>query len=82
MEYYGLVRSLRSAGYYETAHHKDLLRNVKHAIYDGNLVVLSGVIGAGKTAALSQLQELSAKKIAWLSPLRSPSRRTASPSAR
>ena len=22
MEYYGLVRSLRSAGYYETAHHK------------------------------------------------------------
>jgi len=62
MEYYGLVRSLRSAGYYETAHHKDLLRNVKHAIYNGNLVVLSGVIGAGKTAALSQLQETLGKE--------------------
>ncbi len=56
MEFYGLTRSLRSAGYYETAHHKELLRDVKHAIYGGSLVVLSGVIGAGKTAAVAQLQ--------------------------
>jgi len=56
LEFYGLTRSLRSAGYYETAHHKELLRDVKHAIYSGSLVVLSGVIGAGKTAAVAQLQ--------------------------
>jgi transposase len=62
MEYYGLGRSLRSAGHYETAHDKDLLRNVEHAIYNGNLGVSSGVIGAGKTAALSQLQETLGKE--------------------
>ena len=57
MEFYGLTRSLRSAGYYETAHHRQLLRDEKQAIYNGNLVVLSGVIGAGKTAAIAQLQD-------------------------
>ena len=57
MSFYGLTRSLRSVGYYETTHHKEVLRDVKHAIYDGKLVVLSGVIGAGKTAAMAQLQE-------------------------
>ncbi len=57
MEFYGLKRSLRSAGYFLTAHHRDLLDEVKHAIYDGTLIVLSGVIGAGKTAAITRLQE-------------------------
>jgi type II secretory pathway predicted ATPase ExeA len=57
MEFYGLTRPLRSAGYFETTHHKELLRDVKQAIYSGNLVVLSGVIGAGKTAAMTQLQD-------------------------
>ena len=62
MEFYGLTRSLRSAGYYETAHHNQLLRDVKQAIYNGNLVVLSGVIGAGKTAAMAQLQDALAEE--------------------
>ena len=57
MEFYGLTRPLRSAGYFATTHHKELLRDVKQAIYSGNLVVLSGVIGAGKTAAMTQLQD-------------------------
>ena len=57
MEFYGLKRSLRSAGYHMTAHHRNLLQEVKQAIYNGSLIVLSGVIGSGKTAALTQLQE-------------------------
>ena len=36
MEFYGLTRSLRSAGYFEMTHHKQLMRDVKHAIYSGN----------------------------------------------
>jgi type II secretory pathway predicted ATPase ExeA len=62
MEFYGLTRSVRSAGYFETTHHKQLMRDVKHAIYSGNLVVLSGVIGAGKTAATAQLQDVLEKE--------------------
>lgn len=57
MEFYGLNRPLRSAGYYSTAHHRDLLQEVKQAIYTGGLIVLSGVIGTGKTAALAQLEQ-------------------------
>ena len=51
MKFYGL-RGPSSAGYFETTHHKQLMRDVKHAIYSGNVVVLSGVIGAGKTASI------------------------------
>ena len=36
MEYYQLTRALRGAGYYETAHHRQLLRDVKQAVYDGS----------------------------------------------
>jgi type II secretory pathway predicted ATPase ExeA len=38
------------------------MRDVKHAIYSGNLVVLSGVIGAGKTAAMAQLRDTPEKE--------------------
>ena len=53
MEYYQLTRSLRGAGYYETAHHRQLLRDVKQAVYDGSLVALMGVVGAGGTTTRS-----------------------------
>ena len=55
MEYYQLTRALRGAGYYETAHHRQLLRDVKQAVYDGSLVALTGVVGAGKTTTLRRL---------------------------
>ena len=55
MEYYGLLRSPRAVGYYETAHHRQLLQDVKQAVYDGDLVALCGVVGAGKTAISTNL---------------------------
>ena len=62
MEYYQLTRSLRGAGYYETAHHRQLLRDVKQAVYDGSLVALTGVVGAGKTTTLRRLHETLTKE--------------------
>jgi type II secretory pathway predicted ATPase ExeA len=62
MEYYGLQRSLRAVGYYETSHHRQLLQDVKQAVYDGDLVALCGVVGAGKTATLRRLQDVLAKE--------------------
>ena len=58
MDYYGLTRTLRTAGYYETAHHTQLLRDIRQAIYNGSLVALTGVVGAGKTAMTRRLQEM------------------------
>jgi len=62
MEYYQLTRALRGAGYYETAHHRQLLRDVKQAVYDGSLVALTGVVGAGKTTTLRRLHETLTKE--------------------
>lgn len=62
MEFYQLTRSLRGAGYHETAHHRQLLRDVKQAVYEGSLVALTGVVGAGKTTMLRRLQETLAKE--------------------
>jgi type II secretory pathway predicted ATPase ExeA len=58
MEFYGLTRSPRALGYYETAHHRQLLQDIKQAVYDGDLVALCGVVGSGKTVTLRRLQEL------------------------
>ena len=35
MEFYGLTRSPRAVCYYETAHHRQLLQDIKHAAYGG-----------------------------------------------
>ena len=40
MEFYGLTRSPRAVGYYETAHHRQLLQDIKQAAYDSDLVAL------------------------------------------
>src|ERR1700728_1956716 len=62
MEYYGLTRSPRAVGFYETAHHRQLLQDIKQAVYDGDLVALCGVVGAGKTVTLRRLQEMLARE--------------------
>ena len=62
MEYYGLTRSPRALGYYETAHHRQLLQDIKQAAYDADLVALCGVVGAGKTVTLHRLQEVLARE--------------------
>ena len=61
-EFYRLTRPVRGAGYYETDHHRQLLRDIKEAVYEGGLVALTGVVGAGKTAMLRRLQDALAKE--------------------
>lgn len=62
VEFYGLTRSPRAVEYYETAHHRQLLQDIKQAVYDGDLVALCGVVGSGKTVTLRRLQELLARE--------------------
>ncbi len=57
MEHYGLTRPIDQAGYYETAHHKQLLKDIKGAIHEGRLVAVCGVVGSGKTVTLGRLQQ-------------------------
>jgi type II secretory pathway predicted ATPase ExeA len=62
MGFYGLTRSPRAVGYFETTHHRQLLQDIKRAVYDGDLVALCGVVGAGKTVMLRRLQDLLARE--------------------
>jgi type II secretory pathway predicted ATPase ExeA len=57
MDYYGLTMPLNRAGYYETEHQGQMLRNVRGAILEGRIVALCGVIGSGKTVTLRRLQQ-------------------------
>ena len=60
--FYGLTRAVRGAGYYETNHHQQLIRDIKNAVDEGGLVALTGVVGAGKTAMLRRLQDVLTKE--------------------
>ena len=52
-DYYGLARELGRTGYFEAAQLQQILKELKLAIKDGKLIALSGIVGTGKTAALS-----------------------------
>ncbi len=58
MGYYGLTQPLSQAGYYETEHHKQLVKDIKGAIIKGRLIAICGVVGSGKTAPLRKLQQI------------------------
>ncbi|ENL4830314.1 ExeA family protein, partial [Salmonella enterica subsp. enterica serovar Teko] len=56
--YYGLTRSFDQTEYYETAHHKQLINDVKDAISEGRMMAVCGVVGSGKTVMIRRLQQL------------------------
>lgn len=58
MQYYGLTMPFNQAGYYETAHHQALMKDIRGAIHEGRLIALCGVVGSGKTVMLRRLQRL------------------------
>ncbi len=58
MQYYGLTQPLDQAGYYETEHHQQLLKDIKGAIHDGRLIAVCGVVGSGKTVTMRRLQQI------------------------
>jgi type II secretory pathway predicted ATPase ExeA len=60
-EFYGLVREPGQMGYFETPQLQQVLKELKLAIKDGKLIVLSGIVGTGKTATLQKIQELLAQ---------------------
>ena len=57
MQHYGLTQPLSQAGYYETRHHQQLIKDIKGAILEGRLIAVCGVIGSGKTVTLRRLQQ-------------------------
>ncbi len=57
INYFGLAREFDQAGYYETAHHQFLLKEIAATIKKGRIIVLAGIVGCGKTKVLLQLQQ-------------------------
>jgi len=57
MEHFGLTKSLRQVDYFETEHHRQLLRELKAAIHEGGIVALTGGVGSGNTVLLWRIQE-------------------------
>lgn len=57
MQHYGLVRPLSQAGYYETDHYRQLLKDIREAVPEGRLIAVCGVVGCGKTLTIRRLQQ-------------------------
>ena len=55
--YYGLAKDFGQAGYFETEHSEQIVRELKLEIKVGKLVALSGIIGSGKSTMLRRIQE-------------------------
>jgi type II secretory pathway predicted ATPase ExeA len=48
MQYYGLTQALSQAGYYETEHHQQLIKDIKGAVMQGRLIAVCGVVAAAR----------------------------------
>ena len=57
IEHFTLERDLLMAGYYETDHHRQLIKDVKASILAGRLVAVAGVVSSGKTVLLRRIQD-------------------------
>ena len=57
MQHFGLTQPLSQAGYHKTAHHQELLKDIKAAIPEGKLIAVCGVVGCGKTVTMRRLQQ-------------------------
>ena len=55
MEHFGLARDLHTAGFYETPHNRQVLKEVRAALPGGRLVAVTGLIGSGKTLLMRRL---------------------------
>jgi type II secretory pathway predicted ATPase ExeA len=57
MDYFGLGRELDQAGYFDTEHHRYLIKEIITAIKKGRVIVLTGIVGCGKTKVLQQIRK-------------------------
>ena len=58
MQHLGLTLPMSQAGYFETAHHQQLIKDIKGAIFEGRLIDLYCLIGSGKTVMLRRRQQV------------------------
>ena len=56
MRFYGLVRPPVDAGFFETEHHAQALRDIQASIMGGRLIAVTAVIGSGKTVLSRRLR--------------------------
>ena len=55
--HYGLAKDFGQAGYFETEHCEQIVRELKLQIKVGKFVALSGIIGSAKSTMLRRTQE-------------------------
>lgn len=57
MAFYGLHRDFEHAGYFPTSHNEKIYDALKVAVQQGRLVVLSGIVGCGKSKLLRRIKD-------------------------
>jgi type II secretory pathway predicted ATPase ExeA len=57
MAHFGLRKGLHQVDYFETEHHRQLLKDLNAAIHEGGIVAVTGIVGSGKTLMLGRMQD-------------------------
>lgn len=57
VEFYGIIREFKQVNYLQTEQFHSIYKDLTAAIRLGNLIVLTGIIGAGKSAIADEIQQ-------------------------
>lgn len=58
MSYYGLIKDLSKADYFETEAFTKTFLSLKTAVASGGIIAMTGIVGSGKTMALRRMQQM------------------------
>ncbi len=57
MNHFGLDKEFDQVGYFDTDHHRYLIKEMTAAIKKGRIIAFTGIVGSGKTKLLRQLRQ-------------------------
>jgi type II secretory pathway predicted ATPase ExeA len=57
MKQFHLTKEFKQSGYFETEHHKQIIKEIKFSIKFGKLIAISGIIGSGKTTVIKKIED-------------------------
>jgi type II secretory pathway predicted ATPase ExeA len=60
--YYGFAKDFAQAGYFETEQSQQVVNELSYEIKAGKLIIVSGIVGCGKTTTLRRIQETLARE--------------------
>jgi type II secretory pathway predicted ATPase ExeA len=72
MEHFGLRQELHAAGFYETEHHRQIIKDIRATVGGGRLIAVTGILGSARRCCYAACKRNSTAMVRSWFPSRCP----------